>query len=209
MIFWAGILVGGLFVWVAIKIGFYETLALLFNIVISIYVAIFLAPIIKDIVPEASDMPCCEALALVAISGGTFLILYGITYIFLTGQFKVTFPKVFDILFAGLLGFITGFLVLSFAALVITATPISQNRFVSTIGFNRQSQQTNLSNICWWCDIVHSIVSTPDEQTTCEANINLLLDSANQKEKVKTDNETNIEDQNQPAPLPGVQPDST
>jgi len=216
MIFWAGILVGGLFVWIAIKIGFYETLALLFNIVISIYVAIFLAPIIKDIVPEAGDMPCCEALALVAISGGTFLILYGITYIFLTGQFKITFPKVFDILFAGLLGFVAGFLVLSFVALIITITPISQNKFVSTIGFNRQSQQTNLSNICWWCNIVHSIVSTPDERTTCQTNINLLLDSANKKEKPKTDKETepneqktNIEDQNQPTPSPGVKPDST
>jgi hypothetical protein len=216
MIFWAGILTGGLFVWFAIKIGFYETLALLFNVVISIYAAIFLTPIITDIVPEAGEIPCCEALALVVISGGTFLILYGITYVFLTGQFKVTFPKVFDILFAGLLGFVTGFLVLSFVAFIITTTPISQNKFVSTIGFNRQSQQTNLSNICWWCDKVHSITSTPGRQTTCQQNIYQLLDSVKLKEKEKTNavtepNEpiTNIEDSNLPAPSSGVKPDGT
>lgn len=190
MIFLAGILVGGLFVWIAVKIGFYETLALLFNIVISIYVAIFTAPIIKDIVPEAGEIPCCEALSLIVISGGTFLILYGITYIFLTGQFKVTFPIFFDILFAGALGFLTGFLVLSFAAFIITVTPLSQNKFVSSIGFNKQSQQTNLSNICWWCDKVHSIVSVPDVQTTCQMNINLLLSCAQLEEQQKTDAET-------------------
>lgn len=216
MIFWAGILAGGLFIWFAVKIGFYETLALLFNVVISIYTAIFLTPIIKDIVPEAGELPCCEALALVVISGGTFLILYGITYVFLTGQFKVSFPKVFDILFAGLLGFFTGFLVLSFVAFIITVTPISKNRFLSTIGFNKQSQQTNLSNICWWCDLVHLIVSTPDEQTTCQININQLLDSAKPKEQEKMDTETkpnviktNIEDLNQPIPPSDVEPDDT
>jgi hypothetical protein len=44
MVFWAGILVGGLFIWFAVKIGFYEMWATLFNIVISIYIAIFLSP---------------------------------------------------------------------------------------------------------------------------------------------------------------------
>jgi hypothetical protein len=198
MIFWAGILTGGLFIWFAIKIGFYETLALLFNIVISIYTAIFLTPIITDIVPEAGEFPCCEALSLIVISGGTFLILFGITYIFLTGQYKVTFPKVFDILFAGLLGFFTGFLVLSFAAFIITVTPISQNKFVSTIGFNRQSEKTNLSNICWWCDRVNLVVSSPNEKTKCQQNINLLLDSAKPKERNKTNTKTKPNENTEP-----------
>ncbi len=219
MIFWAGILAGGLFIWFALKIGFYETLALLFNVVISVYVAISLTPGIKDIVPEAGEIPCCEALALVVISGGTFLILYGITYIFLTGQFNISFPKVFDILFAGLLGFFTGFLVLSFVALIITVTPISQNKFVSGIGLNRQSQQTNISNICWWCDLVHSIVSSPDNQTTCQININQLLDSGKPKEQEKmnektepnepNDLKTNVNNQNHLAPPSDVEPDDT
>jgi hypothetical protein len=83
MLFWAGILTGGLFTWLAVRIGFY--------------------------------------------------ILYAIAYTFLTGQFKVNFPKIFDILFAGLLDFPLGFLVFSFMVLVITVTPLSKNLFISQI----------------------------------------------------------------------------
>ncbi len=192
MVFWAGILVGGLFIWFAVKIGFYEMWAMLFNIVISIYVAIFLTPVILDIVPEAGDISFCNAFAMVVLAIGTFFILYGITYVFLTGQFNVSFPKIFDILFTGILGFLAGFLVLSFAALVITITPISQNRFVKQVGFNRQSQQANITYICWWCDLLNSIVSSPDTNITSEQAIEQLLNSAQQKDRDKTDQETGL-----------------
>lgn len=175
MVFWLGILCGGLFIWFAIKIGFFEMWALLFNIVISIYVAIFLTPVILEIIPEAGDIPCCNAFALGVLAGGTFLILYGITYVFLTGQFKVAFPKLFDILFTGILGFLAGFLVLSFAALVIAITPISQNRFVKQIGFNRESQQANISYICLWCDLVNTAVFAPDTKITSEEAVGRLF----------------------------------
>lgn len=187
MIFWAGILVGGFFIWLAVRIGFFETLALMFNIVISIYTAIFLTPLLIDFIPAAGETTYCHALALVVIATGTFGILHGITYIFLTGQFKVTFPKIFDILFSGALGFLAGFFVLSFVALAITVTPISQNKFLSKIGFSRYSQKANLSYICWWCDKVNSIVSSPDNKITSEQAVNQLLDKANSKEPEKTD----------------------
>jgi len=192
MVFWMGILAGGLFIWFAVKIGFYETWVTLFNIVISIYIAIFLSPVILDVVPEAKNMPCCNALALSVSAVGTYLILYGITYIFLTGQFKVTFPKVFDILIAGVLGFLAGFLVLSFIALLITTTPVSQNRFLRQVGFNRDSQQANITYICWWCDLVNSIVFLPDTKITSEQAIEQLLKSTQQKERDKTDQETRL-----------------
>jgi hypothetical protein len=177
MVFWLGILAGGIFVWFALKIGFYEIWAMLFNIVISIYVAIFLTPVLLDIVPGSSDIPCCNAFSLAVLGGGFFLILYGITYVFLTGQFKVAFPKLFEILFTGILGFLAGFLVLSFAALVITITPISQNRFVKQIGFTKESQEANISYMCLWCDLVNSIVSSDTKITSKEA-VEYLLSSA-------------------------------
>jgi hypothetical protein len=189
MVFWLDILIGGVFIWLAIKIGFYEIWALLFNIVISIYVAIFLTPVLLDIVPGSSDIPCCHAFSLAVLGGGTFLILYGITYVFLTGQFKVAFPKLFEILFTGILGFLAGFLVLSFAALVITMTPISQNRFVKQIGFNRESQQVNISYMCLWCDMVNSIVSSDTKITSKEA-VEYLLSSAQPQTESTTAGQT-------------------
>ena len=192
MVFWLGILTGGFFIWFAMKIGFYEMLAMLFNIVISIYVAIFLTPVILDIVPEAGDISFCNAFAMLVLAIGTFFILYGITYVFLTGQFKVSFPKIFDILFTGVLGFLAGFLVLSFIALLITTTPISQNRFVRQLGLNRNSQQANITYICWWCDLVNSIVSSPDTKITSEQAIEQLLNNTQQKRPNKTDEENRL-----------------
>ena len=192
MVFWLGILTGGLFIWFAMKIGFYEMLAMFFNIIISIYAAIFLSPVILDVIPEAGDIPCSNALALAVLGVGTFFVLYGITWVFLTGQFKVSFPKSFDILLAGVLGFLAGFLVLSFAAFVITITPISQNRFVRQVGLNKNSQQANISYICFWCDSVNSIVSAPDSKITSKQAIEHFLGETQSKTPEKEAGKTTL-----------------
>lgn len=215
MIFWLAILAGAVSAWIAVRIGFYETWVMLFNIVISIYVAVFLTPVIVDIVPAAGDTSYGNVLTMTALAVGVFLILHGIAYVFLTSQFSVPFPKVFDILFAGLLGFLTGFLVLSFAAFLICASPISQNRFISGAGFNRQSQQANISYICWWCDLVNSMISSPENKVTAEQAIDELLSSAQPKAPPRTaehvepnkpvesnDVETTIGEENQLGSLP-------
>jgi len=189
MIFWTCILVGGLFAWLAIKIGFYETVVHLFNIIISIYVAIFITPFILVTFPAAGNMPCCQAVAPASIAVGMFLILYGIAYVFLTGQFKVSFPKVFDILFAGILGFFTGFLVASFAALIIMLTPLSRNTFMNKAGFNRTSIADNLTYVCKLCDSVHWFVSLPGENVTSKEIISEMLDSIKPMEQRTTEGE--------------------
>jgi len=194
MVFWLSILAGGLFIWLAVRIGFFEMWTMLFNIVISIYVAMFLTPVIVNVIPAAGDTAYGNALTLAVIATGTFLILFGISYIFLTGQFSVAFPKVFDILFAGILGFLAGALVFSFAALIITVTPASQNRLMSKIGFNARSQRTNIEYICRWCDLIDLAVSSPDRETTAEQTINTLLSSVQPKPTDKKGEEINERD---------------
>ncbi len=181
MIFWTAILAGALFAWFAIKLGFYDTWTMLFNILISIYVAVFLAPVIADFVPSTGEPSYTKALILTVTALGTFFILYGLSYTFITGQFNVSFPRIFDILFAPLLGFLTGFLVLSFVALLICVTPISQKTFAKEIGLNRQSQQANISYICWWCDLVHNVVATKDGPQSTEQAINWCLKADEKK----------------------------
>jgi hypothetical protein len=174
MVLLAGILAGGLCIWFAVKIGFYETWAMLFNIVIAIYVALFLAQPIVNILPEeASNIRYCEALTLIVLAIGSFLILHGLTYILFTSQFKVTFPKLFDILFAGLLGFFGGFLLLSFAVLIIFLTP-----FGEYAGIEDDSVEYNMSSTYWLFDGIHSIVSSPDNEITTEKVINQLLNKS-------------------------------
>ena len=183
MIFWLAILAGALFAWIAVRIKFYETWALLFNIVISVYAAIFLAPTIANSIPAAGDTSYGRALTLAAVAMGTFLILHGISYTFLTGQFSVSFPKIFDTVLTGVLGFLAGFLLLSFVAFVICVTPISHNKFVNKAGFGRQSQRTNISYICWWCDLVNTVVSARDRKVTSKQAVDELLSPSHPKAK--------------------------
>jgi len=175
MAFWITILGGAIFAWLAIKIGFYETWALLFNIVISIYLAIYLTPVIADIIPATINTNYGITLTIIALAAAVFLILHGITYALFTSQFKVSFPKIFDILFAGFLGFFAGFLVLSFIALLICSAPISQNKFVEEMGFSRQAQQANISYICWWCNKVNWFVASKNNKITSRQAIDKLL----------------------------------
>jgi len=175
MVFWLAILGGGLFAWLAVKQGFYDTWAMLFNIVIAIYMAVFLTPVITELIPGIDEMSYSTALTLIVIAAGVFFILFGISYTLITGQFNVTFPRIFDVVFAGLLGFLAGFLVLSFAAFLICVTPISENKCLKEIGLSSQSQQANISYICWWCDLVNNFVASEDSHYTAEKMINSLL----------------------------------
>ena len=200
MAFWITIFGGAIFAWFAIKIGFYETWALLFNIVISIYLAIYLTPIIADILPTAINTHYCITLTITALATAIFFILYGITYALFTSQFRITFPQIFDILFAGFLGFFAGFLVLSFIALLICVTPISQNKFLNEMGLNREAQQANISYIGWWCDKVNWFAASKDNKITGQQAIDKLLARAKPpvpavpKVQTKEQSQTNQED---------------
>lgn len=186
MLLLAGILAGGFCVWLAVKIGFYETWAMLLNIVIAIYVALFLAgPIVNFLPQDAVNNPYRLALSLIILAAGTFLILHGITYILFTSRFKVTFPKIFDILFAGLLGFFGGFLLLSFVALIIFLTP-----FGARAGMDDASVQYNISSAYWLFDGIHSVVSGPDNELTTGKVIEQLLNKSQTDAQNKNSKQT-------------------
>jgi len=180
MIFWAGILVGACFAYFTSKIGFYQTWAMVFNIVVSIYLAIFLTPVIADAIPAATDTAYGYALILTAIAIGSLVILQGITYTLFTGQFSVTFPKVFNSVGGGILGFLAGFLVWSFLAVVVSTTPASANSVAQTIGFGRKVEQTNVPYISWWCNLVNTMTASEDSNTPQEI-INALLAGGEKK----------------------------
>jgi len=197
MVFWAGILVGATFAWSVMKMGFYETWAFLFNIVISVYLAVFLGPIIANVI-AADDAPYSNAVAMIATAVGTFLILHGISYTFLTGQFTIPFPRILDTLGTGFLGFLAGFLVWSFVSLLICITPISQQPIVKEMGFGNQFEQTNAPYISWWCNLVNTVVSRQDSKQTTEQAISELLKSVEKKTPAKMAKQDRAVEPNEP-----------
>jgi hypothetical protein len=177
MVFWTAILAGIGFVWLAVRLGFYETWILLFNVLVSMYVGIFLTPMVVSVAPSSGEIASYGvALSMVVLAGGCFAVLQGLSYVFLTGQFSISFPRLFDIPLSGLLGFIAGFLVLSFAALVVTATPLAQRRIVSTLGLNRQSEQATITCIAWGCDLIHTVARFEAGEGGTREAVNRLLD---------------------------------
>jgi len=185
MVFWIGILIGCLFAWLAVKMGFYETWVLLFNVVIAVFLAVFLGPVIANIVPVARESAFNNALCMIIPAVGAFLILHGISYTLFTGQYSVPFPKVIDTLVAGFFGFLTGFLVWTFLSLLICISPISQNTFVRDLNFADGCKQTGAPYVGLWCDIVNSMVASEDSDVTSKQVINALLKNAESKPPTK------------------------
>ena len=176
MMFWIAILAGALFVWLAVRIGFYETWVLFFNVLVSIYVSVFLAPILAEFAPAPAGAAAYHtALCLIVLAGGCFALLQGLSFVFLTGQFHLPFPRVFDIVFSGVLGFVTGFLVLSFVALVLTTTPLASHKTVGVLGLGRQSRPANLVCITRCCDLIHFFAGSDGSERTPQAAVQRLL----------------------------------
>jgi len=175
MVFWLGILVAAVFAYSAIKLGLYQSWTLLFNIVIAVYLAIHLSPTVEGFMPANS--PCSKAMAILATGVGVFLILHGASYIFLLGQFEVTFPKGFSKIAAGVLGFLAGSLVWSFMTFVICTTPFCEQEFVKDIGFGSKSFEEGKMEpyLVWWCSIVDKFAAQTDSQTTTADSIKQLL----------------------------------
>jgi len=185
MVFWTGILAAAFFAWLAVKIGFYETWTMLFNIVISIYLSIFLTPAITTMIPAAGDTAYGNALTLITVAVGAFLILHGVSYSFLTGRFSVWFPRPLDNVGSGLLGFLGGFLIWSFVTLVIFVSPLSQAAFARDIGLASTVERTNVPYVAWWCDLVNSVVGAGDKKHITRAAIDRLLQQARELATLK------------------------
>jgi hypothetical protein len=182
MVFWIAILVGFLFTWLGVQKGFYESLVLLFNLVVSIYVAIFLAPIVVRVTPEIEGAEGFNlALCLLLLGVGCFAVLFGASFVLLTGQFQIWFSRVLDVVVAGALGFVAGFLTWRFVALVITATPMSQHWLLRHAAFNQRSEQPNIACLAWCCDRVHSVAGIGVTRHPTETAISRLLQEAREE----------------------------
>lgn len=177
MTFWLAILMGVLFVWLAVKIRFYEMWVLFFNTLISIYVSIFLTPVLAELAPVPEGSAGYQiALCMIVLAGGSFALLQGLAYVFLTGQYRIPFPRVFDIVLSGVVGFGTGFLILSFLALALATTPLAAHKIVGDLGAGQQAQRANLLYLARCCDVVHAFARFDTADNTTQAALQRLME---------------------------------
>ena len=178
MLYWSSMLFAGFFALYAYKKGFYESWALLFNVVISIYLAVFLRPAIANVITVADNTAYNRALLVIAIGAACFLILHGLSYALITGQFSIPFPKILDSLGAGFLGFVTGLLIFSFVIVIINVTPLADEKLVKSVGFNSPFAERNFTYVAHWCDWVNKIAAAPDSRHSTAQLLNDLRQTA-------------------------------
>ena len=184
MIFWAGIIIAVMLAAGCAKRGLYETWALAFSSVMAVYIGIFAEPFASAALPSASETPFGDMLVVAALAAGTFIILNGISLAFATGHFSVPFPKVLDIGTAGLLGFVTGFVLWNFGAFVVCNAPVFPKELAAKINYDDSVRDFNVKVFSIPCDAVNMIVSAEDNLTTKQAVENLLGKA--EKKKIET-----------------------
>ena len=185
MAFWIGILVAAAFARFMMSKGFYETWAIFFNILIAVYLAVYLRPVIVDIA-ALGDMPYSNAITMIGTAVGVFLVLHGVSYTFVTGQLSIPFPKVLDTVGSGFLGFLGGLLIWSFVTLLVSITPVYQSGFVKSIGFDSSKfERGDVSYISWWCNLVNRAVSSESDRIAGEETISELVASAKKPARVE------------------------
>jgi uncharacterized membrane protein required for colicin V production len=210
LLFWIGILIAVVFAVSSVKLGFYQAWTTLFNVLVAVYLGVRLGPVIQGFLPSGG--PYGGAIAVGATAILTFLILHGISYVFLIGQFEVTFSRGINQLGSALLGFLAGLLAWSFVTLVICTTPFSQNDFVRDAGFGPKGfeQARMQSYLVWWCGAVDKLVASSDGGQDIEQTVKDLLAKPVTKTRIAvtshSDNNTPL-DVNSPADqnVPGAQ----
>ena len=171
MTFWIGILAGFIFAWFALKIGLYETWALFFNIIISIYLAIFLGPQITEIFSSFGNLTSQIIISVAATAIISFLVLQFITYVFFTSQFKIPFPKIINMPGSAILGFMGGVLVWSFISILVFATPIARNAIVQNAGFNSGYNEKCIASVLRYANIINNLISKDPSKYTAQQMI--------------------------------------
>lgn len=133
MVFWFTILVGIIAAWLGRKMRFYSAWALLFNILVSIYLGVMLTGAIIGMITDqsVSYYHCATGVAGIAIIA--FMILHTFTITVLIADVEICFPRMFDGVGSAILTFLSGYLVCNFVILVICIMPFSKKPTVENI----------------------------------------------------------------------------
>ena len=176
-----GIIAGLIFAWIAIRIGLYVIWSVMFNLVVSIYIAISLSPVVAGNLPLEGSF--FAGIILVGFAAAVFAILQGACYLFITSQYDVCFPKLFDSLSSSIVGFLVGMLIVSFLCL---ALGVMSQGMPAKDNYKEHLQLGSSAYLDFWYDTIHCLIGT-------KANIkpeNMVAELIKKTEKKKRNKRT-------------------
>ena len=130
MIFWLMLFVGLLFGFYGARNKFYLLWLMLVDIMISIYLSVMLTPTFVEMIPQGQEEPYHNVISIVVLFSLLFACLYLIANYLFDKNFEVTLPRLFDGVGSGVLGFISGYILMGFLLFVICVTPVAKNKYM-------------------------------------------------------------------------------
>jgi hypothetical protein len=139
----------------SIKRGLYIGWVMLVNVVLSIYLSIFLTPSISHCSKAVGEAQYGYALCMTIVAVAVFLILHTLTVTFFTGIFKISFPKALNTVGAAVLGFVCGLLIWSFGCFVFLLTPIPHSSIAQAFIDPAKLVRTSVPPLRFTCGLVN------------------------------------------------------
>lgn len=165
MIYWTGIIIALLIAALVGKKGLYEAWALLFDVTVSIYLAVMLTPVLKDVL-SVENNTTASALILFGTAAVSFVILYTLAYILFLNQFAVKFPKAIDLVGGAVGGFIIGGLVWGFIIYLVFSSSMGYSKAFQKIKLHENAQKS--INFVKSCTMPVAVLTGADSQLFTE-----------------------------------------
>ena len=135
IVFWAAIAGGAVVAYAGLKKGFLPIWAACFNVLVSIYLGVMLLPVMAAVIPDRGTQEwfymCAASMLVIALL--VFSLLQTVASAYFSGGYAISFPKIMDWAIAPALGFVCGYVALSFVLLVTGLMPFSSHRHVRGI----------------------------------------------------------------------------
>lgn len=157
MVFKFAIIVGIICAIISLKKRFYSMWPMLFNVLVSIYLAVMLTPFLVDLIPEISSLAVRAryyAATMVIIALLVFLILQVVAIKVFTSEVTISFPSMFDGIGSAVLGFLAGYITVAFIFFVVSIMPLAKKPFMKKIVKAKTFELATVDSITRACDLV-------------------------------------------------------
>ncbi len=127
------ILIGAGFIYVGLKKGFLVMWAMLFNLIVSVYLSVMLVHVISKSTPDIGTNGYFLAACLLVLGALFYAIFHIIIKVYVIGSNVIEFPVLFDRIGAGVLGFVFGYLACCFILFALGIMPIAKHKFMTNV----------------------------------------------------------------------------
>ena len=164
-----------LFAVIGVRLGYFRAWVMFFNILVSIYLAVMLAPVVPGLIPHVEDFHYRYPAFIIVVAIILFSGLHAIA-ISLMKTFEASCHRIFDLVSSAVLGFISGYLLIVFIFFVICLIPSAKPGFVS---WQDKSTAKAGRPVVSACDLI-SYISIHARQDAARGVVHKLIDKRNE-----------------------------